>query len=101
MGLATYVGRAKLRSRWRSCLGAAVLLGLTAGLSMFALAGARRVQSSYPRFRQAGNPSTVSVSSFGDYDPDQTAAIARAPQVERSRTYVAFQIYQLGADGSP
>jgi hypothetical protein len=59
------------------------------------LAGARRVQSAYPRFRTAGTPSTIDMTGIGSYDPKMTERIASLPEVRQSRTFVAFQTYQL------
>ena len=99
MGLQAYLGRIRLRSRWRSYAGIAVLLGLTAGLSLFAVAGARRTQSSYPRFLRSVNASTMSVS-VGAFDPAVDATIAAFPEVEQSRTYVGMNTNVL-VDGQP
>jgi len=74
-----------------------VLLGLTMGLSLFSLAGARRTQSSYPRFLRSADASTMSVSLPGNYD-ETNPAVAAFPEVLRSRTYVGFQVYVLAHD---
>ena len=100
MGLLTYVGRADIRRQWRSYAGIALLLGLSAGLSLFAIAGARRTQSSYPRFLRAANASTLIVAEVGYFDPDVAASIAALPQVVQSRTFLAFQVNVL-VDGVP
>ena len=100
MGVQAYLGRIRLRTRWRSYAGVAVLLGLTAGLSLFAIAGARRTQSSYPRFLRSVNASTMSISSYGSFDPAVDATIAAFPEVEQSRTYVGINVYVL-VDGRP
>ncbi len=42
--------RAELRTRWRSALGLALLVGLAGGIVLTAIAGARRTDSAYPRF---------------------------------------------------
>lgn len=76
-----------------------VLLGVLGGLSLFALAGARRTQSSYPRFLRASSASTMAVDP-GQYDPTVNAAIAGRPEVLRSTTYVAFTTLPL-VDGRP
>ena len=72
-----YWFRATLRSRWRGYLGIVVLLGITGGLSLFALAGARRTQSAYPRFLRDANVSTMAVDTGpvrpGDGGDDRVA----------------------------
>jgi putative ABC transport system permease protein len=95
-----YVGRLNLRARWRPYAAIAVLLGLTAALALFAVAGARRTQSSYARFLRSVNPSTMSVGLAGDYTEPLTAAVAAFPQVERSATYVGFNVFVL-RNGAP
>jgi ABC-type lipoprotein release transport system permease subunit len=62
---------------------------------MFSFAGARRTQSSYPRFLRSANGSDMSVSSSGGYSPKNDRAIASFPEVVSSRTYVSFQTYAL------
>jgi hypothetical protein len=100
VGLIAYVGRADIRRQWRSYAGTALLLALAAGLSLFALAGARRTQSSYPRLLRAGNASTLAVINPGYFDPGLNASIAALPQVVQSRTYVSFEVKVL-VDGVP
>jgi hypothetical protein len=100
-GAALFIGRARIRQRWRGHLGLALLLGITAGLSMLAIAGARRTQSAYPRFLRAVHVSTFSLSTFGSYDDAVNARIASLPNVVQSRTYVGFNVNILDADGRP
>ena len=99
VGFAAYWFRATLRSRWRGYVGIVVLLGITGGLSLFALAGARRTQSAYPRFLRDANVSTMAVDT-GQYDPETVATIASLPEVERSRVYVAPLVARI-AHGKP
>jgi ABC-type antimicrobial peptide transport system permease subunit len=100
MGVASYVGVVDIRGRWRRYAGIALLLGLTAGLALFAVAGARRTQSAYPRFLRSVNASTMAVGSLGFLDPAANKAIAEFPEVTQSRTYVGFQVYVL-VEGRP
>jgi hypothetical protein len=86
--------RATFRRRWRSYLGLVILLGITGGLSLFALAGARRTQSAYPRFLRSANVSTMAVDT-GKYDPKTVKTIASFPQVEQSQVYVATLVAVL------
>jgi ABC-type lipoprotein release transport system permease subunit len=91
------VGRSDLRRRWRTYAGIAVLLGLVGGLSLFAIAGARRTQSSFTRFARAANVSTLIVTSNMGYDPTTAVSL---PQVVQSRTFVGLQVNVL-VDGRP
>lgn len=90
-----YVARRFVRARRNSYAGIAILLGLTAGLALFSVAAARRTQSSYPRFLRSVNPSTVAITTNGNYDDAINARIAAFPEVVSSRTYVGFQVYVL------
>ncbi len=45
--------RAELRARWRAWLALALILGVAAGASIAAIAGARRTETAYPRFEEA------------------------------------------------
>ncbi len=101
MGFSTYWTRASCRPRWPALVGIALLLGLTGGLSMFALAGARRTQSAYPRFLRSTNPSTMAVD-VGGLDAGGDAgldAIAHLPQVQQARAYAAFYVARWGHSG--
>lgn len=92
--LVAYVAAISFRSRWRSHAGLAVLIGLFGGLSLFAFAGARGTQSSYARYLQASQASTIAVSE-GSFAPKVIAAVAAFPEVARSRTYVGLNVYVL------
>ena len=88
-----------LRRNRRELVGIVVLLGVLGGISLFALAGARRTQSSYQRFLRASHASTMAIDP-GQYDPAVNAAIASRPEVVSSTTYVAFSTGPL-VDGRP
>ncbi|MDQ6948534.1 MAG: FtsX-like permease family protein [Actinomycetota bacterium] len=97
--LVAYIVAVRFRNRWRTYAGLVVVIGLFGGLSLFALAGARRTQSSYARFLRTSPASTMSVSD-GRFDPKVNAAVAALPEVARSRTYVGLGVYAL-AGGAP
>jgi hypothetical protein len=102
MSFAAYWWRASIRRRWRALVGIALLLGIIGGLSLFAIAGARRTQSAYPRFLRSTNPSTMAVD-VGGLDVgggDVLAAIAELPQVVQARAYAAFYVAPW-VDGQP
>jgi hypothetical protein len=95
VNLVGYLASIDLRRRWRSWAGIALLLGLTAGASMLALAGARRTASSYSRFLRSVNPSAIIVTSSGGYSPEANAKVANEPGVTASRTAVGFSVSVL------
>ncbi|HWS47491.1 MAG TPA: hypothetical protein VN636_16630, partial [Acidimicrobiia bacterium] len=90
----------KIRRRWRSYAGVAVLLGLTAGTALLAVSGARRTQSSYSRFLRSVNASTMSVTSTGGVDAEAEARIAASPRVVQSRAWVGISVF-VARDGKP
>ena len=50
MGAVTFAFRAELRSRWRSWLAIALLIGIVGGFVLFATAAGRRTNNAYPQF---------------------------------------------------
>lgn len=93
LALLTYQLRANLRGRWRSHLAVVVLLGVLGGLSLFALAGARRTQSAYSRFVKSSDVSTMAVDA--GYNPKLSRAVAKFPEVARSSAYVSFNAVEM------
>jgi hypothetical protein len=93
MAFLGFWSRISLRRRWRAVVGLALLLGLVGGLSLFAVAGARRTQSAYPRFLASRHPSDLVVDVGGLVGSDgyqALAAIAALPEVAEARAYAAF-----------
>lgn len=86
-----------VRRNGRELLAIVVLLGVLGGVALFALAGARRNQSSYPRFVRASHASTMAIDP-GQYDPAVDKALASRPEVVESATYVAFQTGVMDGD---
>ena len=76
----------------------ALLLGITTGLSLLAIAGARRTQSSYDQFLRATNASTISVDLPFGFSWDMNQQIAALDGVKSSRTYVSLS-YAILTDG--
>ncbi len=97
-GVAAHVAGNRVRRRLATHVGLALLIALTLGLSLFSISGARRTQSSYPRFLREVEASTVNVGYVGFYDADANQAIAELPQVERSRTYISFDTFVFDDD---
>jgi hypothetical protein len=75
--------RSELRSRWRSWLGLALLIGLTGAAAVAAAAGARRTETAYPRFVAAQNGyDLITGGSAGNIDPERALAqIEAMPEV--------------------
>ncbi len=72
----------ELRRRWRALTSLAVIAGLTAGLALAALAGARRTSTAYVRFRDVTNAPDVLVfaTQVGIFDQDYSA-VQQLPEV--------------------
>jgi len=73
----------ELRTRWRSWLGLALLIGLVGGAAVAAAVGARRTETAYPRFVQAQNGYALMTGGFpGGVDPARALAKMEAlPEV--------------------
>jgi ABC-type lipoprotein release transport system permease subunit len=100
MSASSYVARINFRNRWRSDAGVALLLALTAGLSLFSFAGARRVQSAYPRFLRSANGATLTVGLLIGSDRRLEATVAALPQVTRSLSFIGVNGF-VRAPGRP
>lgn len=99
MGAVALRTRAVLRSRLRSWLGLAGLVGLVAGLVIAAAAGARRTDSAYERFLDRQRAADVFVDNYpdpgvGTVDPE---AVERLPQVASSARAAFFFVGETGA----
>ncbi len=80
MAAVWYLGRTHLRRRWASLAVVAVVVGLAGGVTMAAVAGARRTASSYDRFRAAGDAHDVLLQTAG-LDPEVVRPVLDLPQV--------------------
>jgi hypothetical protein len=78
--------RSEMRSRWRSWLGLALLIGLGGGAAVAAAAGARRTETAYPRFVQVHKGYDLVTGGFPDnIDPERALAqMAAMPEVLQS-----------------
>ena len=105
--VAWYRFRATFSHRIGGYVTIVVLIGLMGGLAMGAVAGARRTQSSYPRFMRSTNPSDLIVlhnDSKDDKNIDDGAflrRIARLPHVKRIESASSPSELVLGPDGTP
>ena len=101
--VASYRLRATFAQRWAGLLAVVVLIGLTGGIALGSLAGARRTQSSYPRFLASTNPSDLTVTVFdasGGNSVDLTAKLARLPDVVHLGGVEVTHFAPLSADGA-
>ena len=91
--------QATFRARRGGLLVLVLLIGLVGGVAVGAIAGARRTQSSYPRYLASTRSSDLDVgtaifnpdigSNVG-YDPAIVAKIARLPHVKQIKTVTGF-----------
>ncbi len=91
--------QATLRARRGGLLALVLLIGLVGGVALAAMAGARRTQSSYPRYLASTHTSDLDVgtaifnpdvgSNVG-YDPAIVAKIGRLPRVKQVKTVTGF-----------
>ena len=114
LGVAWYRSRATLGRRWGGYLTLVLLIGLVGGLSMAAVAGARRTQSSFPIYLASTSPSDLNfLSGFyksgavdnsgydSGYDPNLIRTVAHLPHVKRVESYAAIDIAALAKNGAP
>lgn len=78
LGAAWVLGLSRLRRRWRSWLGLAVLTGLAGGVVVGAAAGARRTSSAYDRLLENTNPFDVALGFECPDELDQPGCSALA-----------------------
>jgi len=95
-----YCFRATLRRRWTGYAAGALLVGVLGGITMASIAGARRTDSAFHRFLHTGVLSDMAIDA-GPYDAQFIDQFARFPEVTRARTYVAFNLAPIRADGRP
>jgi len=94
-----YRFKATFKRRWTGYLSVTVLIALVGGVSLAALAGARRTESSFPTYLASTDPSTVELftsylaPNLGDnsgYRAGLNAEIAHLRLVSRAVTSVIF-----------
>jgi hypothetical protein len=105
--VAWYRCRATFGRRWFGYLAIMLLIGLVGGLAVGAVAGARRTQSSFPKYLKSTNPSDLIVlhnDSADDSNAGDAAflrSIARLPHVKRAESSSAPSELVLGPNGEP
>lgn len=77
-----------------------MLFALLGGVSLAAVAGARRTASAYGRFL-ADSAAPTMVFNAGAFDPEVADAIKRFPEVADAATYVGLNAAPLDKDGRP
>src|ERR1700690_24382 len=110
LGFSRYRIQGTFRQRRGAYLSLVLLIGLVGGLSMGALAAARRTESSFPTFLASTNPSNLSLATAlwnpalgytTGYNGPLVATIARLPHVRRAESYSGFYSEPSGANGQP
>src|SRR5438094_2033161 len=81
MRAALLLSRSELRHRWASLLVLAVLVALTGGVTLTAVAGARRTSSSFDRFLDTSRSDDLTVFA-DDARPADVAKLRTIPGVE-------------------
>ncbi|HWF16965.1 MAG TPA: FtsX-like permease family protein [Acidimicrobiales bacterium] len=109
--VARYRSRATFRRRWVGYLSLVVLVGLVGGLSMGALAAARRTQSSFATYLASTKPSNLGITVFGGvgngggtaptYSSSAVEAIARLPGVRHVEAAIPVAAAPLAPNGAP
>ncbi len=109
--VARYRYQATFRHRWGGYLSLILLVGLVGGLSMGALAAARRTQSSFATYLASTNPSNLGITVFGGvgngggtaptYSSSAVEAIARLPGVRQVEAAVPIAAAPLAPNGGP
>ncbi len=89
-----WVGLRLVRGQARGCAAIALLLGISCGVGMWAVAGSRRTESAYLRFLRSTNASTMAIDA-GPYNPRALAGLAHLPGVTSARSYAAANVAVL------
>ena len=85
MSAVWYRFRAELRVRWKSVLALALLAGLAGGVTLAAIAGARRTDSAYSRLLVSTNAAHVMVNpDYGNGSGLDAKAVAQLPMVTQA-----------------
>ncbi len=94
------------RNRWPAYLTVVLLVGLLGGLSMGAIAGARRTESSFPKYLASTHPSDLLVlrndseTDANTGDPAFLRRLAHLPHVARVESATSPTQQLLAPDGS-
>lgn len=101
---AWYQARAELRERWRSAALLVLVIGMAGGALLTTVAGARRSDTAYERFREATLAADLDIAFDGPPTADMEAAgeaIAALPQVEAVARLAYPFVVPAGSDMYP
>jgi hypothetical protein len=94
----SYRLRAELRARWRALAAIALLAGIAGGITLVALAGARRADSAFTRLLATSSAADVLVNpDLGTGSALDSAAVVRFPQVAQAGRVDGFFIARADA----
>src|SRR5688500_13921609 len=83
MGAVLMRVRTELRAGWRAWLALALILGVSAGAAIAAMAGARRTDTAYPRFLRAQDAFDAVTGGGGEEGYEEHfAAVEKLPMVK-------------------
>ena len=102
--VAWYRFRATIGRRLGGYVAIVLLIGLTGGIALGSIAGARRTQSSFPKFLASTDPSDMTFSAFGPQgaaEPGIAKTVARLPGVKHVATVDVPQIVPVTSSGAP
>jgi ABC-type lipoprotein release transport system permease subunit len=91
--------RTELRSRWRAWAAVALLIGVTGGVVLTTLAGARRTDTAYARYLKQSRAADVLVSPTNRGLPDYYPALAKLPSVATLGVGIGFEGFVRDATG--
>jgi hypothetical protein len=105
LSVAWYRFRSTLSQRLTSYISLVILIGLLGGVSMAAIAAARRTQSSYPTFLKSTNPSDLTIAIFssggsGWTGPKAEAEISHLPGVREVRSISSPPLVPIAPNGA-
>jgi len=103
LAVAWYRFRATWHTRWGSYASVVLLVALVGGISMAALAGARRTQSAFPAYLAATNASDLQLQAeeLRSATSDLASQLAHLPQVTHVGEAPSLFVVPLGPNGRP
>jgi hypothetical protein len=108
--VSAYRFRATFGRRWGAYLSLVLLIALVGGLSMGAIAAARRTSSSFSTYLASTNPSNLSLGTAiydpllgfnSGYDAPLAKTIAHLPLVTHAESYANIYSVPIKVDGQP
>jgi hypothetical protein len=95
--------RATFTHRWAGYLGLVILIALTGGLAMGAIAAGRRTRAAFPAFLASTNPSDLSAEFSGtgnSYDPIAITKVRNLAHVKHVEVFAVLDAGVINPDGS-